>query len=125
MEAENSTHTSEDPFMRLLCIINRKWTILTIVAIGNHEGVRFNDLKRELDGVSPKTLSETIRELDNIGVVTTVRSPGPPLRIQYFLTNDGHELHRSVLPALRWVFDKSPACSSTAVLEALERNIKK
>lgn len=118
METNDGAETIKDPFMKLLCIINRKWTVLVIVAIGNFEGVRFNDLKRELHCISSKTLSETIRELDNIGVVTTVRSPGPPLRIKYYLTEEGKELRKAVLPALEWIYEKVPACNIMAVKNA-------
>ncbi len=119
MDLQYKGNEPEDSFMELLCVLNRKWTILVITAIGNHEGVRFNELKRELNGISPKTLSETIKELENIGVVESTRIMGPPLRIQYYLTKEGSSLRDSILPALKWLSDRSASCNSIAVRRAI------
>lgn len=108
--------------MELLHVINRKWTILTIVAIGNHSGVRFNQLKGELNGISSKTLSETMRELEKSGVTKSQITITDSLITEYFLTENGKELREAMLPAVKWIYEKSGKCRSRAVCMALGVN---
>jgi DNA-binding HxlR family transcriptional regulator len=65
-----------------------RWGILTLAALeeGTH---RFNELRRRVDGVSEKMLSQTLHALERDGlVVREVRSAIPP-RVEYSLTDLG------------------------------------
>ncbi|WP_051783531.1 winged helix-turn-helix transcriptional regulator [Lentzea aerocolonigenes] len=87
------------PCRDLLDMVASKWTALAIGAL--EEGPkRFGELKRRLDGVSQKMLTQTLRTLERDGLVTRTVYPSVPLRVEYELT----ELGRSVtepLAALR------------------------
>lgn len=120
MDIEPATNKENQQFMNLLWIINRKWTILVIVAIGNFNGIRFNALMKELENISPKTLSSTIRELESIGVVESVEQAGPPMRRMYHLTDDGRALLTSIMPALKWIYGRSQSGKPLAIKHALE-----
>lgn len=87
----------------LLKIINKKWTILTVVAVGSMKRVRFNDLRRELLGISPKTLIQTLRDLESIGVVKSEQFLEIPPKVEYFLTERGEEFRKSLMPIVRWI----------------------
>lgn len=87
----------------LLKIINKKWTILTVVAIGSMKRVRFNDLRRELVDISPKTLIQTLRDLDSIGVVKSEQFMEIPPKVEYFLTERGEEFRMSLMPIVKWL----------------------
>lgn len=87
----------------LLKIINKKWTILTVVAVGNMKRVRFNDLRRELGGISPKTLIQTLRDLESIGLVKSEQFMEIPPKVEYFLTGTGEEFRSSLMPVVRWI----------------------
>lgn len=119
MDTESGDNTEEHSFMGLLSVFSRKWTLLVITATGNFEGVRFNELRRELGGISPKTLSNTIKELVKAGILETVKYPGPPLMIRYFLSEEGIALRASILPIIKWLCEKSSHCDSLAVRHAL------
>jgi DNA-binding HxlR family transcriptional regulator len=60
---------------------------------------RFTDLRAELPGIAPNLLTERLRSLQSIGLVTTADLPPPAARSVYRLTEDG----RRVEPVLRSV----------------------
>ncbi|GAA3235348.1 winged helix-turn-helix transcriptional regulator [Dactylosporangium siamense] len=68
-----------------------RWGILSLVALqdGTH---RFNELRRRVDGVSEKMLSQTLHALERDGLVLrTVQSTIPP-RVEYSLTDAGRRI---------------------------------
>lgn len=80
-------------------VLGRKWTILTVGTLGNHGRLRFNQLARKLGNVSPKSLTERLRELEREGLVARderARTVG------YRLTAEGQAMWRAMLPMMRW-----------------------
>ncbi len=67
-----------------------KWT-LTIVTLLRQDRLRFNEIKREA-GVSQKTLTLTLRELERDGFVSRTMFATIPPRVDYELTELGREL---------------------------------
>jgi len=70
--------------------------------LGNCSRLRFNDLAKELEGISPKTLSDTLKELQAQGLIKRESFAEIPPRVEYSLTKDGVELRKSIIPLLRW-----------------------
>jgi DNA-binding HxlR family transcriptional regulator len=79
-------------------VLGKKWSILIVGTLGNHGRLRFNDLMRKLGGVSPKSLTERLRELEREGLVARISLSGRPPRVEYRLTAEG----RTMLPMMRW-----------------------
>ena len=72
-------------------IISGKWTLLIIRDLAS--GVkRFNQLERSLQGISPKTLSERLRALEEEGVISRQTFAEVPPRVEYSLTEKGRDL---------------------------------
>src|SRR6267143_229511 len=79
------------PIARTAEIISGKWTLLIIRDLAS--GVkRFNQLERSLHGISPKTLSERLRSLEEEGVIIRQTFAEVPPRVEYSLTAKGHDL---------------------------------
>jgi DNA-binding HxlR family transcriptional regulator len=79
------------PVARTAKIISGKWTLLIIRDLTS--GVkRFNQLERSLDGISPKTLSERLRHLEEEGIVLRQTFAEVPPRVEYSLSKKGHDL---------------------------------
>src|SRR5689334_23117542 len=79
------------PVARTAKIISGKWTLLIIRDLAS--GVkRFNELERSLEGISPKTLSERLRHLEEEGIVRRETFAGVPPRVEYSLSERGHDL---------------------------------
>jgi DNA-binding HxlR family transcriptional regulator len=100
----------ECPVARTADIIGNKWTplILRDLAKGRR---RFSELERSLNGISPKTLSERLKRLEEAGVIERACFAEVPPRVEYTLTDKGHAL----LPVIdcmrefgrRWLDDTS------------------
>ncbi len=87
------------PIARTAAIISGKWTLLIIRDLV--PGVkRFNQLERSLQGISPKTLSERLRSLEEEGIIARQTFAEVPPRVEYSLTEKGHDLV-SVLESMR------------------------
>lgn len=81
---------SSDYPVDVLMVRPSKWT-LTIVTLLREERLRFNEIKR-VAGVSQKTLTQTLRELERDGFITRTMFATIPPRVDYELTDLGREL---------------------------------
>ena len=90
------------PLEGVIDVIAKKWALLIINAIGNRGKLRFNDLMSELGGVSPKTLSDTLKDLQKESLIKRESFNEIPPRVEYSLTHDGVELRKSIIPLLEW-----------------------
>lgn len=75
----------------LLERIASKWTMMVISRLSNGP-MRFNALKRDVGTISPKVLTETLRGLEQDGLVKRVVTPVIPPRVDYQLTELGLDL---------------------------------
>lgn len=84
---------------KTLKIIGSKWTILIIRDLC--EGTkRFGQLQRSLVGISPKTLSLRLQELEKEGIVKKKIFAEVPLHVEYSLTAKGESL-RNIIDTMR------------------------
>lgn len=79
------------PVNAILARIGDKWSVLVISYLGNCT-MRFSELRREIDGISQKMLTSTLRGLERDGYVTRKVTPTIPPRVDYALTDLGREL---------------------------------
>ena len=95
--------------------VTGRWGSLTIGAL--HEGAfRFNELRRRVDGVSEKMLSQTLHALERDGLVQREAQPTNPPRVDYELTPLGHEVAERLLGLIHFLEGRMPE-----VLGARER----
>jgi DNA-binding HxlR family transcriptional regulator len=90
------------PLGGIIDVISKKWALLVINAIGNQDSLRFNGLMEELHGISPKTLADTLKQLQNEQLLKRESFAEIPPRVEYSLTEDGRGLREAVVPILRW-----------------------
>ena len=79
-----------------LQILGNKWTALLIRDLSTGSQ-RFCALERSLDGISPRTLSQRLTDLEEHGIVTKETYAEAPPRTEYALTEKGEAL----IPILR------------------------
>jgi DNA-binding HxlR family transcriptional regulator len=94
------------PLEGVIDIISKKWALLIINEIGNHKRIRYNDLMKELDKISPKTLADTLKDLVKQKLIKRESFNEIPPRVDYTLTKEGEELREAILPILRWAISK-------------------
>jgi DNA-binding HxlR family transcriptional regulator len=90
------------PCEGIIEIIGKKWTLCIITTIKNETKIRFNEIQRALEGISPKTLSETLRELEAAGIVKREIFAEIPPRVEYSLTQAGKKLFDAIAPLMIW-----------------------
>jgi DNA-binding HxlR family transcriptional regulator len=81
----------ECPVCRTAEVIGGKWTLLIIRDLAD-SSLRFCELERSLNGISPRTLSLRLRALEEEGIVERRTYPEVPPRVEYALTDKGTAL---------------------------------
>ncbi|MFF5448398.1 winged helix-turn-helix transcriptional regulator [Streptomyces sp. NPDC012888] len=126
MDATTRTGTDSDdlaydvfaracPSRETLEHVTGRWGSLTVSAL--YDGAcRFNELRRRVDGVSEKMLSQTLHALERDGIVHREAQPTNPPRVDYELTPMGREVAERLLSLIRFLESSTPG-----VLEARER----
>jgi DNA-binding HxlR family transcriptional regulator len=105
------------PLEGVMGVISKKWALLVINAIGIYGRLRFNRLMEELHGISPKTLSDRLKELQTEGLIERESFAEIPPRVEYSLTKVGVELRKSVIPLLEWTIKRNVTSGHTVDCE--------
>src|SRR5262245_1693302 len=85
----------------LLDRLGDKWSLLVVELLGGGTR-RFSELRREIDGISQRMLTLTLRQLERDGLVTRTVHPVVPPRVDYELTRLGASLLDAVAPLVDW-----------------------
>lgn len=81
----HDVYAAQCPCRSLLDLLANKWSTLAVGAL--EEGPqRFGALQRRLQGVSPKVLTQTLRRLEDFGLIDRTVYPEVPLHVEYALT---------------------------------------
>jgi DNA-binding HxlR family transcriptional regulator len=78
-----------------------------IGTISNYEKLRFNELLNSIKGISPKALSDRLKELSEAGLIKRELFPEIPPKVEYSLTQDGVEVRDAMIPLMEWAHKKS------------------
>jgi DNA-binding HxlR family transcriptional regulator len=78
-----------------------KWSLLVVELLG-HDTRRFSELRRQIDGISQRMLTLTLRNLERDGLVTRTVYPVVPPRVEYRLTPLGSGLLEAIGPLVAW-----------------------
>ncbi len=95
------------PIQGVIDVISKKWALLIVGVIGSYGRLRYNGILQELKGISPKTLADTLKELERAGIVKREAFNEIPPRVDYWLTQDGRKLREAIVPLLLWAVDRS------------------
>jgi len=94
------------PLDGIIDVISKKRSLLIINEIGNHKRIRYNNLMKELQGITPKTLADILKELVKHGLVMREPFNEIPPRVDYTLTHDGEQLREAIIPILQWAISR-------------------
>ncbi len=105
--AASCTTLNEDtlcvcPLEGTIELISKKWTLQIVAAIGNHRKLRFNEIQTKLKGISPKSLTDRLKDLEKANLAERVVFAEIPPRVEYSLTRQGEELRRAIMPLMKW-----------------------
>lgn len=89
----------ECPVAATVQLIGNKWKLLIIRNLLERPW-RFNELKRNLEGISQKVLTDCLRSMESDGIITRTVYPEVPPRVEYALSELGESL-RPILAAMK------------------------
>ena len=100
------------PSRNVLARVGQKWTVLAMVALCG-EPTRFGDIKRRLQGVSQKMLTQTLRAMERDGLVERRLYDERPLRAEYALSPLGRGLLPLVSALKLWAEESLPTVEAS------------
>ncbi len=102
------------PSRETLDLVTSRWGTLTLAALASAEsdtGARFSQLRRQIDGISDKMLSQTLKHLQTGGLVTRTEHGTLPQHVEYALTDQGRIVAAAVIDLVSAVYTVQPALS--------------
>ncbi len=103
-------YSSTEPFLKkgicptknLLSASFDKWGLFCIFNLGYYDVLRFNDLKNNIDGISSRMLTVTLKKLEGYGIVKREVFPEAPPKVEYSLTDFGFALANKLIDISSW-----------------------
>ena len=89
------------PVATTVALIGNKWKLLILRNLMARPW-RFNELKKDLNGVSQKVLTDSLRSLEEDGIVTRTVYPEVPPRVEYALSDLGESMRPIIDVMQRW-----------------------
>ena len=86
--------------MRFFHFLQRKWAIDTIYTLLILGELHLNEIRRTLEGVSSRTLTDRLTELEERRIIARRVHQGKPVRVTYSLTGFGRGLAALFVPVL-------------------------
>jgi DNA-binding HxlR family transcriptional regulator len=96
-----SEHAFSPAFQHAVELVGRRWcgAIARELMAGPR---RFSELERAIPDISPRLLTQRLRELEEEEIVRRLVAPGPPVQVRYELTDKGLDLGAAVAELERW-----------------------
>jgi len=95
------------PAREILASVANKWTVL-VLSVLTRDTTRFNELRRCVQGVTQKALTQTLRDLERLGLVSRRIYAEVPPRVEYSLTPLGHSLVKVLDDIKAWTETHAP-----------------
>ncbi len=90
------------PIRNVLSRLGDKWSILVIVVLDANGTMRFSDLHKNIEDISHRMLTVTLRTLETDGLVNRKVYPEVPPRVEYCLTSIGEGLIPHINGLVEW-----------------------
>lgn len=94
-------------------IFGGKWKPRLLCILGNEGPIRYGDLKKEMENISDAALADSLKELQEQGIVDRHQYNEMPIRVEYDLTKKG----RSLIPVLNTISDWAIAHSQESIYQ--------
>lgn len=103
MNMQHTYNVYEDrcPTRQVFDRLADKWALLILDRL-QHEPVRFNQLRRDIQGISQKVLSQTLKKLERDGLLSRSVFATVPVTVEYALTDLGQSLIQTVSTFAHW-----------------------
>ena len=89
------------PVATTVQLIGSKWKLLIIRNLMQRPW-RFNELRRDLEGISQKVLTDSLRSMEEDGIITRTVHPEVPPRVEYALSDLGESMRPIITAMEQW-----------------------
>ena len=96
-----NVYAADCPTRQILDRVGDKWAVLILLLLRN-EPMRFNRLRRAIEGISQKMLSQVLKSLERDGLIRRRVIPTVPVTVEYSMTPLGITLAGAVDPLRDW-----------------------
>ena len=110
------------PVATTVALIGSKWKLLILRNLMARPW-RFNELKKDLNGVSQKVLTDSLRSLEEDGIVTRTVYPEVPPRVEYALSDLGESMRPIIDVMRRWGLEYQTRCNDVVLLNFFRRKL--
>lgn len=90
------------PLTFALNVIGGKWRLPIIWALSKYGTLRYNELKRNIEGITNMMLTQTLKDLELYNIIERQQYMEVPPRVEYGLTDHGVELIQALKQLARW-----------------------
>jgi DNA-binding HxlR family transcriptional regulator len=90
------------PLTFALEVIGGKWRLPIIWLLNKNGTMRYNELKRSIDGITNMMLTQSLKELESYGIIKRQQFMEIPPRVEYSLTDNGLELISALKVLADW-----------------------
>jgi DNA-binding HxlR family transcriptional regulator len=94
-------YSADCPTRQILDRVGDKWAVLILLLL-RQQPTRFNQLRRSIEGISQKMLSQTLKSLERDGLVHRKAMATVPVTVEYSITPLGATLAATVAPLRDW-----------------------
>jgi DNA-binding HxlR family transcriptional regulator len=106
--AKHDVFLADCPARTTLGLIADTWSVVVVFGLGRGPR-RYSDLRDRIGGISNKMLTQTLRKLEQAGLVERRALPTAPAGVEYRLTGLGESLLGPVSVLARWAEDHADA----------------
>lgn len=99
------THIEECPIRNIISRFSGKWTMLVLCVLSENQSTRFNAIGKAIPDISPKVLSDTLKNLESDGLISRKVYAEIPPRVEYSLTPLGESLIPLIGNLVSWTID--------------------
>lgn len=109
LHKQNTRLSQLCPIRDVLDRLSDRWTVLVLNELADNETRRFSELRRRIADISPRMLAQTLRHLEQNGLVTRTAFPTVPPRVEYTLTPLGASFLEGVQAMIAWAVENQDA----------------
>ncbi|MFV0407004.1 MAG: winged helix-turn-helix transcriptional regulator [Propioniciclava sp.] len=112
MTVDYDVFATQCPSRELLELVTGRWGSLVLAALAEVEQARFGELRRRIDPISEKMLSQTLKHLQSGGLVTRTERDSRAQHVDYALTDAGRTIAAAVIDVVQAIYRVQPSLPS-------------